>query len=97
MRTRFISFLCLLLISAGIVGCQTVTMDFGGKMDRRSIDAKSHFFFWGLTSAPELDVKEYCGNGVARIVERSTPLDCLFTALTYGVYNPRTSEFFCRF
>lgn len=87
----------VLLCIFSSVACQTVSMDFGGKLDKRSIKVTHNFFLWGLSGVQDIDVKEYCGNGIARIEEKNTPVNVLLTGVTFGLYNPRTSEFFCRF
>lgn len=89
--------LCGMFGLCAATSCQTVTMDFGGKLDRRSVSVSHNFFFWGLTAVQDVDVKEYCGNGIAKIEEKSTAVNVILTGITLGIYSPRTSEFFCRF
>lgn len=96
-RRRYVPRLMCIVALCSMSACQTVTMDFGGKLDRRSVSVNHNFFFWGLTAVQDIDVKEYCGNGVARIEEKSTVGNVFLSVLTIGIYNPRTSEFFCRF
>lgn len=54
-----------------------------------------HFFFWGLTPAKQVDVREHCPGGAVAIREETTFWDGLCSTFTLGIWTPRSSWYSC--
>jgi hypothetical protein len=57
-------------------------------------DRKS-FFLWGLVPTKKVDVSRFCPGGVAVIREETRFSDGFFQAITLGIYEPRSSWYYC--
>ena len=57
-------------------------------------DRKS-FYLWGLTPTKEVDVAQFCPAGVAAIKEETRFEDGFFAAITLGIWQPRSSWYYC--
>jgi hypothetical protein len=88
--------LCLFIALSFLSSCGTIVMRMEGRMDRRPIEVKSKFYLWGLVGERSLIVKDYCSKGASRIEEEFTAGDVIVTALTFGIYAPRHSRFYCK-
>jgi hypothetical protein len=53
------------------------------------------FFVWGLAPTKEVDVATHCPYGVAAIREETTFVDGLLGLVTLGIYQPRSSWYYC--
>jgi hypothetical protein len=85
----------LLLLPALLAGCYTV------RIDRRlaamdPVHIREHFFAFGLIGEATHDLSTLCPKGVASYGDFFSPLDILFTAVTVGIYSPRTVTIECR-
>jgi len=57
--------------------------------------AKQTFFLWGLVGGSEVDLQQMCPNGVAAIEDKASVGDGILTAITGGIYSPRSVEVHC--
>ncbi len=71
-------------------------MRLGGKKDRRPIEETKKFYLFGLVGEHTLIMKDYCKKGVSHIREQNTFGDSFVTAITLGIYAPRTIQIYCR-
>lgn len=84
--------LVILCFSVGclcIAGCYSTHVE----RDVSSLDAKQlrqNFFLFGLLRESQVDLTQECPRGVASFGDKFTVGDLLFTALTVGLYSPRT-------
>lgn len=55
------------------------------------------YFFWGLAGEHEIDVAEICqGKAVEQIQSQYTFVNGLLTAITLGIYAPKTAKVWCK-
>ena len=59
------------------------------------VNARNSFFFWGLSPDFTIDVSQYCPAGVAAVREQTTFLDTLLGVVTLGIWQPRSSWYYC--
>jgi hypothetical protein len=80
-----------------LAGCYKVQMVSnanvsGGKAE----SAWTHFFVFGLVGDASVDVRDFCGEGEASVVETSLSfLNGLSSAVTLGIWTPRTVTVTC--
>jgi hypothetical protein len=57
----------------------------------------SHFFFWGIGQDTVLNPGEMCRDegGIAFVETKLTFAQGLVTAVSYGIYSPRTNNIYC--
>lgn len=91
-RLRKLTILALLVLTS----CSTVRMNLGGRDDKRAIVETKKFYLFGLIGEHQLLIKDYCKNGVSKIKEQVTVTDFILTAVTLGIYAPRTVKISCR-
>jgi hypothetical protein len=54
------------------------------------------YFFWGLAGEHHINVKEICGGKKVRQMQAtSTFLDGFLSAITLGIYYPRSAKVWC--
>lgn len=58
-------------------------------------NAKQSFFLWGLVGGSEVDLQQMCPSGVAAIEDKASVVDGILTAVTGGLYSPRSVEVRC--
>lgn len=93
MRMRSLVVLALL---ASLSGCNTMRFEVSNEPHGEVVYDRKSFFFWGLTPTKEIDVSDFCSDGVAAIREETGLSDTVFSVLTLGFWQPRSSWYYCR-
>ncbi|MCM2332389.1 MAG: Bor family protein [Anaeromyxobacteraceae bacterium] len=78
-----------------LAGCQTIRYETGRPASPRHVEQQVHFWFWGLSGRPVIDLDAACPEGVARWRSEARAGDWLVDVLTLGIYNPRTITVEC--
>lgn len=89
-----------LLAAVMLTGCASVTVrpEGGAKLSSEPTykDSKS-YFFWGLKGEHTIDVQEICaGKGVDQLQSQYTFGNGFLTAITLGIYAPKTAKVWCK-
>lgn len=92
MKTRIT---LLMTWSILVAGCHTMRFELMDKPHDRVVYERKSFFLWGLVPTQSVDVGTRCPAGVAAVRERTTFTDGLLGALTLGVWQPRSSWYYC--
>jgi hypothetical protein len=87
--------IALLLSLIAASGCHTMRFEVSGEPHARVVYDRKSFFLWGLTPTQEVDVSSYCPTGVAAIREETRFSDGFFAAITLGIWEPRSSWYYC--
>lgn len=87
-------------ILALLSGCSTQRFPVNepiGPAGQPTVEVSQPFFINGIGQQQELNAAEVCGgpNLVASIETEQSFLDGLFSALTGGIYTPRTARVYC--
>jgi hypothetical protein len=85
----------LIAFLAVMSGCHTMQFEVANVDHDRVVDARNSFFFWGLSPDVAIDVSQYCPAGVAAVREQTTFRDILLGVVTLGIWQPRSSSYFC--
>lgn len=85
MRTRTIAAACALSLAA----CHTVRYDAGRPPSARRWERTVHFYAWGLSGKPRVDLDAACPEGVARFRSEAGPLHWVAQVATLGLWSPR--------
>ena len=83
------------LLLLGLAGCQTIRYQTGRAPAATHVEQDVHFFFWGLSGKPVVDLDAACPQGVASWRSDAKVGDWLLDVLTIGIYNPRTVTIEC--
>jgi len=98
-NTVFKKISVLLLLSAVITGCSTVTIrPQGGTKDNSQADYldSKPFYFGGVVGKHKVDVNEVCeGAEVSQLQTLMTSSDWLLGVITLSIYSPRTVKVWC--
>lgn len=90
--------ICLCLTIA-LSGCAAITVTEKGDpsfLYRPHYEQTKHFYLWGLIGEYRINTREICGaRPVVQMQTLFEPLDVLFSALTLGIYLPRTAKVWC--
>jgi hypothetical protein len=91
----FLLALCLIVTS-----CATQQFKVTEKGKKRSVpsyEGKHHFIFWGLGQEKEVNALEACNEGqsIEAVDTHLTFVDGLLSAITYGIYYPRSYRIYC--
>jgi hypothetical protein len=80
----------MLLVAAMLAGgCYHVTVVTGAPTGTQTINKEwQNSFVIGLVPPPELNTKDPCAQGVARVETEQSFLNGLVRALTYNIYTP---------
>ncbi len=92
------SLRCLLAAGALALsaGCMNVTYVAKSRMPSAVVhEQKLTFFIGGLVGEADVQAGQLCPGGVARVHNKLTFVDGLLTAITLGIYAPRTAEITC--
>jgi hypothetical protein len=87
-----------LIVSFGAIaqaGCHTMRFELSDARHEEVVYERKSFFFWGLAPTLEVDVATRCPAGVAAIRERTTFTDGLLGLMTLGIWQPRSSWYYC--
>lgn len=94
MRAKFL----VLIVSAGAVllaGCHTMQFELSSTPHERVVYDRKSFYLWGLAPTKKVDVATRCPAGVSAIREETTFTDGLLGFFTLGIYQPRSSWYYC--
>ena len=91
----YVILVCLFLSS-----CATQQFNLneqGKKISLPSYEGKHHFIFWGLGQEKEVNASEACDKGqkVEAVDSHLTFVDGFLSAITYGIYYPRSYRIYC--
>ena len=89
------SLVTLLLLLVAMSGCHTMRFEVSNEPHTQIVSHRKSFFFWGLTPRREMDVTQFCPDGVAAIREQTRFSDGLFSVMTLGIWQPRSSWYYC--
>lgn len=81
----------LALTAAGVVltGCWHVTVTSGARPSTTVVDQPfQHSFVYGLVPPAEINVKDRCPNGVAKVETEHSFVNGVVTVLTASLYTP---------
>ncbi len=87
--------LALALLASLGIGCHTMQFEVTGEPHGEVVYDRKSFFFWGLAPTKVVDVSAFCPHGVAAIREETRFTDGLLEAVTIGIYQPRSSWYYC--
>ncbi len=87
-------------VVALLAGCATQSFDINpavGPTGQATTDTSQPFFVGGIGQSTMTDAAEVCGGAanIARVETELTVLDSLLSALTGGIYSPRTARVYC--
>jgi hypothetical protein len=88
----------ILIASVGATvqaGCHTMRFELSNAEHKSVVYDRKSFFLWGLTPTQKVDVTTHCPAGVAAIRERMTFTDGLLGFATLGIWQPRSSWYYC--
>jgi len=94
-------FLILLITSVALLtGCAKATIrpDGGDRIltERADFDESEPFFLWGIAGSSKVNLKRVCGEKeVEQMQTQFAPVDTILTALTFGIYSPKTARVWC--
>jgi hypothetical protein len=93
--------LTLITLVLSLSGCAAVTITESGPADfsyRPHYEESKHFFLWGLIGEHYVNVADICAEEqpVKQMQSKYSGLDVLYSALTLGLYLPRTARVWCQ-
>jgi len=93
---RSLSALSLIVAICVLPGCHTIRFDLSTQKESRVVYERKSFFLWGLVpSNKKVDVRTRCPEGVAAIGEQTSFTDGLITVLFLGIWELRSSWYYC--
>ena len=85
-----------IVLAMMLAGCRAVTyVDPSALPSGIVVSQRGHFFVGGLIGHVDIDVRELCPQGPARVTSVFTAVDLLLTAITLDIYTPRTYAIEC--
>lgn len=87
--------LFMLVIPLVTIGCHTMRFEVSRGPQGEVVYDRKSFFLWGLVPTKEVDVSRYCPAGVTAIREETRFSDGLLSAITLGIWEPRSSWYYC--
>jgi hypothetical protein len=86
----------LALVVGTLSGCHTIRFDISNRPESHVVHERKSFFFWGLVPEnKEVDVRERCPAGAAAIREQTSFWDGVFTLPFLGIWELRSSWYYC--
>jgi len=89
----------LLSLIITLSGCAAITITESGQSNfqyRPDYEESKHFFLWGLIGSHHIDVTKICTDSpTIQMQSKYSGWDVLYTALTAGLYSPRTAIVWC--
>ena len=93
MGRRSCFFVLVLVI---LSGCHTIRFDLSNQQGTTVVHERKSFFLWGLVPGNRMvDVRTKCPGGAAAIREQTSFTDGLFTFLFLGIWELRSSWYYC--
>ncbi len=88
--------LALPLAAILLAGCYHVTVVTAAPPSATKVNKEwQNGFVYGLVPPPELNVKDQCPQGVAKVETERSFLNGLVSALTWSLYTPMHTEVTC--
>jgi hypothetical protein len=91
---------CAFAAGALFLSCATATIRPGGGpgiSNAPTFSRTETFFFWGLMGEHTVDVAEVCpAQGAEQMQTQRTFKNVLLTAVTLGIYAPKTAKVWCK-
>jgi hypothetical protein len=88
--------LALAVASLGVSACYHVTVVSGAQPSPTVVDKPwQHSFIGGLVPPPELNVREQCPNGVAKVETVHSFVNQVASFVTSGIYSPMSVKVTC--
>lgn len=89
-------FFALAAVAVFAAGCYHVTVVTGASTGTQQVDkAWQNSFIIGLVPPAELNVKDQCPSGVAKVATERSFLNGLVGAITYNIYTPMHVNVVC--
>ena len=86
----------MILINYNCITQNIILKEKIGNINEPTISITNHFIFWGLWQNKKIDLVEECfGENPIRIKEKYTLKNIISSLITFGIYNPRTSDIWC--
>lgn len=86
---RLKAALALAAASLALSACYRVTVVSNAQPSATTVDRPwQHGFVYGLVPPAELNVKDQCPNGVAKVVTEQSLVNGLVSLITYSIYTP---------
>lgn len=87
-----------LALAVTLGGCgYTYHFQDGSSLRGTEHDTWASFFLFGLVGHHEVNVRDFCPNGVHEVTTGSNFLTWLVTGVTLGIYAPRKVNIWCSF
>ena len=94
-----ISSITLLFLIISLSGCAAVTITESGESNFKyypDYSESKHFFLWGLIGEHHIDVTQICTKTpTTQMQTKFSGLDIFYSAITLGLYLPRTAIVWC--
>jgi hypothetical protein len=85
-----------LLLAVLLAGCYHVTVVTAATPGTSTVDKEwQNSFVYGLVPPPELEVKDKCPRGLAKVETERSFLNGLVSLLTSGIYTPMHTKVTC--
>jgi len=84
-----------LLFVVCATGCHTMRFNVSEAAHEKVVEERKSFFLWGLVPTRKIDVSKRCPAGVSAVREETTFTDGVLGLVTLGVWQPRSSWYFC--
>lgn len=78
-----------------VAGCHTMHFELADAEYEHVVYERKSYFLWGLVPTVEVDASKHCPTGTAAIREQTTFTDGLLALLTLGIWEPRSSWYYC--
>lgn len=92
-------YLIIALLALSLAACSTqkFELDASSHTSIPTYEGTSHFVFWGIGQEKKLYPVEVCGmRGVSSVETHDSFLNGLLSAITWGIYSPRSYAIYCR-
>lgn len=87
----------VLVLSLAACSTQKFELDTTSHTSIPTYEGTSHFVFWGIGQEKKLYPAEVCGaRGVASVDTHDSFVNGLFSAITWGIYAPRSYAIYCK-
>jgi hypothetical protein len=91
-----LKLLALAVASLTLSACWHVTVVSGAQPSPTVVDKPwQHSFIFGLVPPPELNVKEQCPSGIAKVEAVHSFVNLIADAVTSGIYSPIAVKVTC--
>lgn len=95
-RAPFPLALTVTIAMLATAGCHTMRFQVSDTPHDKVVYDRKAYFLWGLAPTKKVDVLTHCPAGVTAIREQTTFVDGLCSLFTLGLYEPRSSWYYCR-